>query len=232
MRQLRPRAIRAAFALLALAPLLPAHAVGFPPACQTSQSTVKISDLQVEGSTVQAKGSWQVSGSAAGVMIEYRVDSDRLLSEDQAGTTGAWDLAYDIAFEGCGPHTLRVFAFPYVMQGTRQIHCLQKNVSTPKRFEVSCAPIVEIVGCEWECGEDSKPACQGTCSGSAKSGRLSYVPFWGVDDAGYTSDNTPAEGPWTQAVSCSPGQKISFKVRDKNGTGFWSNVATHDCGKP
>jgi hypothetical protein len=39
------------------------------------------------------------------------------------------------------------------------------------------------------------------------------------------------EGPFTQAVTCMPGQKISFKVRDRDGRGLWSNVAELGCGK-
>jgi hypothetical protein len=232
MTQLRFWAIRAVAVASVLIPLSPVRATGFPAACQSAQTAVTISGIEIKDSTVQAKGTWQANSPAAGVMLEFRVDSDRLESEDQAGTSGAWSLDHDIAFEGCGQHTLRVYAFPYVMEGNRQVHCLQKNTSTPKRFEVSCAPVVDILGCNWECGEDPKPECQGTCSASARRGRLSYVPYWGLDDANYQSGGDPSEGPWTQAVTCAPGQKVSFKVRDKNGLGFWSNVATRECGKP
>jgi hypothetical protein len=38
------------------------------------------------------------------------------------------------------------------------------------------------------------------------------------------------EGPFIQAVTCVPGQRISFKVRDRNGRGLWSNVAELGCG--
>jgi hypothetical protein len=32
------------------------------------------------------------------------------------------------------------------------------------------------------------------------------------------------------AVSCVPGQKISFKVRDRDGRGYWSDVVELGCG--
>ena len=197
--------------------------------CPSATGSGTITELKVEESTIQAKGTWQSGGSAAGVMLEYRFDSDRLQSEAQAGPSGTWSLTQDLAAYGCGTHTLRLNVFPYVQNGVRQIHCLEQVKPTRQTFEVSCAPVAEIVDCQWECTGGNEPRCAGTCTGMARRGKLSYMPFWGVNGEGWQQGEV-AEGPFTQAVSCAPGQRISFKVRDRDGRGYWSNVDDLGCG--
>jgi hypothetical protein len=198
--------------------------------CPTATASATIADLTLKESQVDARGAWQSGGSAAGVILEYRFDSDRLQSEGQAGPSGTWTMTQDLTKYGCGKHTLRVTAVPYVQDGARQVHCLNDSTFVKQTFEVSCAPVAEIVDCQWECTGGDQPQCTGTCTGAARRGKLSYVPSWGVNDDAWQSAATPGEGPFTQAVSCAPGQKISFKVRDRDGRGLWSNVAELGCG--
>jgi hypothetical protein len=198
--------------------------------CPTATASAKITELTVKESLVEAKGTWQSGGSAAGVVLEYRFDSDRLQAEGQTGPSGTWHMSQDLAGYGCANHTLRVTAVPYVQDGVSQIHCLNSTTYVKQTFEVSCAPIAEIVDCQWECTGGKEPHCTGTCTGAARRGRLSYLPFWGLNGDAWQQGDTPGEGPFTQAVSCAPGQKISFKVRDRDGRGYWSSVVELGCG--
>jgi hypothetical protein len=114
-----------------------------------------------------------------------------------------------------------------------QIHCLNRSASVKQTFAVSCAPVAEIVDCQWECtgGTDGKePQCVGNCTGSARRGKLTYLPFWGVNGDAWQSAEAAGEGPFTQMVTCVPGQRISFKVRDRDGRGNWSDVVELGCG--
>lgn len=198
--------------------------------CAKATASATIAELTVKESLVEAKGTWQSGGTAAGVILEYRFDSDRLQSEGQAGPSGSWQMSQDLAGYGCANHTLRVTAVPYVQEGVSQVHCLNRSSYVKQTFPVSCAPVVEIVGCQWECDAEKEPHCTGTCTGVARRGRLSYAPYWGVNNDAYQPGGEPGEGPFTQAVSCVPGQKISFKVRDRDGRGYWSEVAEVGCG--
>jgi hypothetical protein len=201
--------------------------------CATATASATIAGLTVKESLVEAKGGWQSGGSAAGVILEYRFDSDRLQSEGQAGPTGSWHMAQDLSGYGCGNHTLRVTAVPYVQDGVSQVHCLNRSTFVKQTFAVSCAPIVEIVDCQWECSGSTgggEPRCTGTCTGTARRGKLSYLPYWGVNGDAWQPAETPGEGPFIQAVSCAPGERISFKVRDRDGRGNWSEVDELGCG--
>ena len=198
--------------------------------CPTATAAATIADLKVNEFRVDAKGSWQSGGSAAGIILEYRFDSDRLQTEGQPGPSGTWSMTQDISGYGCANHTLRVTAVPYVMDGTRQIHCLNHTTYVKQTFAISCAPVAEIVDCQWECTGGKEPHCTGTCTGAARRGKLTYLPYWGVNGEAWQPAEAPGEGPFTQAVSCVPGQKISFKVRDRDGRGYWSDVVELGCG--
>lgn len=213
--------------ILATAPVLPAMAADL---CPTATASATLADLKVKGFLVEAKGGWQSGGSAAGVILEYRFDSDRLQTEGQPGPTGSWNMAQDITRYGCANHTLRVTAVPYVMDGVRQVHCLDQSTYVKQTFAISCAPIAEIVDCQWECTGGKEPHCNGTCTGTARLGKLTYMPYWGVNGEGWQPAETAGEGPFVQAVSCVPGQRISFKVRDRDGRGYWSEVDELGCG--
>jgi hypothetical protein len=213
---------------------LPAYPAAVENLCPAATASATITELTVKESVIESKGTWQAGGGAPGVVLEYRFDSDRLQSENQAGPAGTWHITQDLAGYGCGKITLRVTAVPYVQEGVSQVHCLNRSTFVKQTFEISCAPVAEIVDCRWECdgGTGGKtPGCTGTCTGSARRGKLSYLPSWGVNGDAWQSAAQSGEGPFTQAVTCMPGQKISFKVRDRDGRGLWSNVAELGCGK-
>ena len=212
--------------LLALPVLLAASPALAADLCASVSSSLTQSELTMVGEdSIQAKGTWQVAGGAAGVMVETRIDSDRMQSEAQSGTSGSWSITQEVT-QGCGRHTVRFFAFPYVQDGTRQVHCLKQVSSAAKQFEISCLPVVEIVDCQWECSGEE---CTGTCTTEARRGKLTYVPHWGVNGESWQAGD-PSEGPWTHPVACKPGQRISFKVRDRDGRGRWSEVDEIGCG--
>lgn len=213
-------------ALVVLSVLLAASPALAADLCAGVSSTMTLSELAMAGEdSIQGKGSWKAAGGAAGVMLETRIDSDRMQSEAQAGTSGSWSITQEVT-QGCGRHTVRFFAFPYVQDGTRQVHCLKQGSSAAKQFEISCLPVVEIVDCQWECSGEE---CTGTCTAEARRGKLTYVPHWGVNGESWLAGE-PSEGPWTQPVACKPGQRISFKVRDRDGRGQWSELDEIGCG--
>lgn len=211
-----------------LALILLAAPVAAADLCPTATASATIAELTVKEVLVESKGGWQSGGSAAGVIVEYRFDSDRLQSEGQAGPSGNWHITQEIL--GCGNHTLRVTAVPYVQDGVRQVHCLNQSTFVKQTFAVSCAPVAEIVDCQWECTGGKEPSCTGNCTGAARRGKLSYLPYWGVNGDAWQPAEMAGVGPFTQVVSCVPGQRISFKVRDRDGRGSWSEVDELGCG--
>lgn len=218
------------FLPIALAGLLLPAAARAADSCAAASAAVAVTEVVFADGVVTAHGSWEVQG-AGSAMLEYRIDQDRLQSEVRPGAAGTWEVTQ--AFALCGPHTLRVYAFPAVQEGGRLVHCLERGASQPARFTVSCAPVARIDGCSWECaGEGAERRCTGTCTASASGGRSLPMPFWGLDGAGFQAVPPPSAGPWTQPVSCTPGQRVSFKVRDRNGAGAWSAVAERACGEP
>jgi hypothetical protein len=219
-----------ALLVAAAGPLLPAGAARAADTCAAASTAVAVAEVSFADGVVTAHGSWEVKG-ASSVMLEYRIDQDRHQSEVRPGSSGTWEVTQ--AFALCGQHTLRVYAFPAVQEGGRLVHCLERGVSQPGRFTVSCAPVARIDACTWQCaGEGAERRCAGTCTGSATGGRGLPIPFWGLDGAGFQAVPPPAAGPWTQAVSCTPGQRVSFKVRDRHGAGAWSEVVEKACGEP
>lgn len=216
--------------LAVLAGLLAAGAARAADPCAAASAAVGIAEASFTDGVLISHGSWQVAG-ASSVMVEYRIDQDRLQSEVRPGTSGTWEVTQ--GFTICGPHTLRVFAFPAVQEGGRLMHCLERGVSQASRFTVSCAPLAKIDSCSWECsGAAAERRCTGTCTGSASGGKGLHIPFWGLDGAGFQPVPPPSVGPWSQPVTCAAGQRVSFKVRDRHGSGAWSEVAERACGEP
>lgn len=198
--------------------------------CSAATASVTITGLELGERAISSEGTWQAGGGAAGVLLEYRVDSDRMHMESRSGASGSWDLGR-IALRECGRHTLRVYAYPSVQEGQRLVHCVRQGTSTPRQFEISCTPVAEIVDCQWECSGGEAPRCSGICAAEASGGRPNYLPFWGLNGEGWqASSERPSKGPWSHPVTCAPGQRISFKVRDRNGQGLFSAVDELGCG--
>jgi len=175
-------------------------------------------------------GTWKASGKAVGVQLEYRIDSDRYGAESQRGAEGRW--TYVDAFPECGPHTTRIHAYPLVLVGGREVICLGRDRSVAANFESSCLPEAQITGCAWRCNPGPPAVCTGTCTGQASGDLGGYVPYWGLDDAGYQAGpENDRQGPWTQSITCTPGQKVSFKVRGRAGTGGYSPPVEVPCSE-
>jgi hypothetical protein len=179
------------------------------------------------GWTLQAQGTWSAGGGAAGALLEVRIDMDRYQSETHTGAGGEWSLSQDFPF--CGKHTLRVYSMPMLREGELLINCLERGASVPLPVELPCEPVAQIDSCTWQCNEDD---CTGSCTASARSGVPDYVAHWGLNDRGYQAVEGYSRGPWSHDVICKPGEKVTFKVRGRNGTGRWSGVAERACGQP
>lgn len=210
---------------------MPAAAVAAE-VCASAGAEVSIREVSVQEGVLKAAGTWTAQG-ASGVLLEYRIDSDRMQTESRAGASGTWEYAEPVEkIPRCGRHTLRVFVFPSVTDGPRLSHCLERSQSDPRSFEVSCAPVASLGLCDWECVDEPEPRCAGICSGSARRGSLQKVASWGLNGTNFEEikERTP-EGGWTFQVTCSPGDKVSFKVRDLGGSRETSNVAERLCGQ-
>lgn len=95
----------------------------------------------------------------------------------------------------------------------------------------SQAPTAEIVDCQWHCSPGNDGQCTGTCTASASGGAPGYMPFWGLNGEDWQQGaEASSEGSWNHPVTCKPGQRISFKVRDRDGRGLWSGVDEIGCG--
>jgi len=196
--------------------------------CAGAEVTFDILDLASQAETLTTGGSWKVGGTADGVLLEVRVNSNRFHAELQRGAAGRY--AYETDFRSCGLQVVRVFASPTVREGDREVECLTRGHSVAKKLDVDCTPSAKILRCTWECADDRSAGCAGTCTGAAEGGEPTLVGLWGVNDADYATVAGPAYGPWTAVVRCKPGEKVTFRVRDHAGTGEVSPVAEKPCG--
>ncbi len=200
------------------------------PLCEKARSAIEQTDFTAdEAGNFRAAGTWRASGGATGVYIEFRIDSDRYGAEWQRGASGSW--AYRDSFPECSFHTQRVHAYPVVTVGGRQVICLSKDQSVFGNFNSRCLAAAEIVGCTWKCQPGPPAACSGTCIGQASGDHMGYAPFWGLNDSGYSpATQEGRSGPWTERITCAPGQTVTFKVRGHAGAGSWSPIAEIPCG--
>jgi hypothetical protein len=196
--------------------------------CAGAGVTVDVAATAVEGDTLTASGTWTATGTADGVLLELRVQSNLFHSELQHGTAGRF--AYETDSRRCGVRVVRLFAYPSVSEGGREIQCLTRGRSAAKPVEVDCTPSARILRCAWDCAGDPSPGCAGTCTGAAQGGEMGLVGFWGVggDEAAVEG---PPNGPWTAVVRCKPGERVTFRVRDGGGKGRVSAAAEAPCGE-
>ena len=200
--------------------------------CSAATVSVTITDLEVGEGSISAKGAWQVGGGATGVLLSLRIGNGSGLLESHFGSSGSWSFTgMEFGNRKCGLHALGVSATPSFQVGERLVHCPEQGSSALRQFEISCTPKAEILDCQWECTGGETPQCSGVCAASARLGRPNYLPFWGVNGEGWQqAEERSSAGPWSHPVTCAPGQRISFKVRDRNGLGIWSEVDEIGCG--
>jgi hypothetical protein len=224
MKQRLLLGLLAAFVALPIAAQMPDPCVGM-------KATITIDRKAVVNGAIKTGGKWTVSGGAVGALIEPRVEADRWQSETFRGTEGTWDFDQAFKWAKCGHYGFRVYVYPSVEVNGHLYHCLDNDSSEAWHFDVPCGPQVEITHCDWECGEGAdENRCVGTCVGSVTSGTGPYVPFWGVNNQDYKAGAATEQGPWSEVVHCAAGEKISFKVRDRNGGGKMSQPVFLECG--
>jgi hypothetical protein len=184
--------------------------------------------LHYENGTVKVSGTWEAPGGPArGVLLEYRLDSDRYEAETQNGTAGSW--RYNEKFKACGSHVFEIVAFPSVVEDGRTVYCLPLGKTVKAFFDLPCQGMTSKLDCtDWVC-KDGR--CTGTCTGNATGGDWGYAALFGVNDANYINLPATPKGPWTHTVTCAPGERVSFKARDRLGAGGFSPVAEQPCGQ-
>ncbi|HEY9422292.1 MAG TPA: hypothetical protein VIW92_12815 [Thermoanaerobaculia bacterium] len=197
--------------------------------CANAKAAVTISDATWADGVLKASGTWQAGEGTTGVMMEYRIQSDRQWVELRAGASGTWEVT--IPYRECGRNTFKAEAFPGVKDGAVHVQCLEKGLATTKNFIVDCSPVAAIASCQWECEEGPPARCTGRCTGTGRGGIGNLMGIMGVNDKGYEYAEGPPEGPWTATVTCSPGDKVTFLVRDQGGAGAPSKVVEHPCGQ-
>lgn len=195
--------------------------------CAGAGVTVDVAETAIEGDTLTARGTWTATGTADGVLLELRVQSNLFHAELQHGAAGRF--AYETDSRSCGVRVVRLFAYPSVSEGGREVQCLTRGRSAAKNVEVDCTPSARILRCAWECADDRSQGCAGTCTGEARGGELGLVGLWGVGGDEAAVDGPP-NGPWTAVVRCKPGERVTFRVRDGGGKGRFSAVAEKPCG--
>jgi hypothetical protein len=196
--------------------------------CAAAELTFDLADAAAQGATLTAAGRWKVGGTADGLLLELRVNGNRYHGELQHG--GAGRYAYATDFGQCGLQVVRVFACPTVREGGREVQCLARGRSVAKNLHVDCTPSARILRCTWECADDPRQGCAGTCTADAAGGEQNLVGLWGVDDKNYEFVAGPPHGPWMAVVRCKPGERVSFRARDQAGLGSVSPVAEKPCG--
>jgi len=197
--------------------------------CASVKAGVTITNVSWAAGVLKASGTWQVGEESPGAMLEYRVQSDRQWAESRSGKSGNWEVS--LPWTSCDRSTFRVDVFPSLKLGDVLVHCTENGKSTKQSFNVSCAPTAELGPCQWECVEEPAPRCSGTCTGTAKGGAGLLLAMQGINGQGFQVVEGPSQGPWTWTVTCAPGDKVSFKVRDQGGTGLFSKAAERSCGQ-
>lgn len=200
--------------------------------CVGATASVTMSRLVAENGLLRAEGTWTVGPGVDGVVLDYRIDSDRHQEEIYTvapGQPGTWRFVEPESTVPCGLHALRAYVYPVVVEDGRQRFCLNGGSSVAMQVTTSCTAKVEIVDCQWECSDD-EPLCAGSCTASAHGGQPSYLVYWGLNDRDY-QQGVYGLGPWEWTGSCQPGDRVTFKVRSNNGSGPWSNVAEKRCGE-
>jgi hypothetical protein len=223
--------------------------------CAGRKGSVTIDSLKPEGGFVEMAGTWAASPGTERLALEIRIDQDRQALEVHEGASGAWSAK--VPFPHCGKHLLRVYAFAAVANASRTTLCFEGAPSTPRPFEVDCTPVALLDRCSFDCpkpkapagkGGKAKPApgaasglpagatgpeipCTATCTGTAQGGAGSILAMYSVAGAQFQVVDGPAAGPWSLDFRCKPGEKITFLVRDRSGTGATSKPAEKECAK-
>ena len=191
-----------------------------------SVTNLAISDASSYGGELGAVGTWGVSLFANAVRLEYYVDGTLRSYDERPGTSGTWYHSSNGL--GCGSHTLKVRAYPMVIDSNNnKTTCLDSVTTATTSFTQAC-PSASL-----SCSRSGDYiVCNGSGSGGSGSPYSSYWQFHAWNDSGseYTSSWSTGTGsrsfycPSTTVFFPADWLDISFKVQDSSG--MQSPVAT------
>jgi|SRR6185436_19369791 len=229
MRQHGIRLLLAAVAVILLASL----AQDEDKRCPATVAQGAVTQVEYKNGQVLASGTWEVSGGAAGALLEFRFDNDRRQAEMRTGTSGTWSIVESFTTCDRPLHAIRVFVFPAVQKGEGQMNvCLSRlKRSDLKQFQFPCGAQVEVEHCSWECEDGDPPMCAGMCAVVATGGKIPYTLFETLGDGKEQKAGDPSQGSWTVHLTCKRGEKVSFFTRDNYGRGRPSPAAERICGQ-
>jgi hypothetical protein len=161
------------------------------------------------GDTLSVHGHYKGAGPASGVLLEYRVDSDRYRAETRP--TPAGDFASAFPFSLCGDHVVQVWAFPVVAAGERQAICLERGIRTRELFSAPCGSDVRLSGLHWDC--EGSGSCSGNVTASVGDGKSDYVLMASVGQAPFRQVGSTSPGPFQVPLTCHSGEKIRLRAR-------------------
>ncbi len=221
------------FLVAAIAATLLASPARAEDPCLATDAAGAVIQVDYKNGQLLASGTWEVSGGAAGALLEFRVDNDRRQAEMRTGTSGTFSIVESFATCDRPLHAIRVFVFPAVREGEGQMNvCLKQfKKSDLKQFQFRCGAQVEVDHCTWECEDGDPPMCAGMCAVGATGGKLPYTLFQTLGDGKEQQAGDPSQGAWTVRLTCKRGEKVSFFTRDNYGRGKPSPAAERICGQ-
>jgi hypothetical protein len=195
--------------------------------CPEAAVTAALSAAQHDGGDLHLSGRFTAGGTAAGALVEYRVDSDRYRAETRAGKEGALESVFP--FKLCGDHVARLAVYPLVADGDRQAICLARSAQAVARFNVSCGAELRFGDCRWQCDEASG-ACTGSCVATVR-GEGDFKVVMSVAQAAFQPVGEAGPGPFHIALSCRAGESIRLRARSLRASRY-GGFAEHVCGQP
>jgi hypothetical protein len=237
--------MRSKVLLLAL-PWLLASTLHAQDLCAGRKGSATVESLKAEGGFVEMSGKWTASPETERLALEIRIDQDRQALEVHEGASGTWSARVPFAY--CGKHLLRVYVFAAVAQPKKTTLCFEGAPSTPRPFEIDCTPLASLDACSFDCPKPKAPVkgaapapgaavpsadvvCKATCKASAQGGAGSITAMVKVGSEPFQIVDGPVAGPWDVNLTCKIGDKITFMIRDRSGTGAASKPAERECGK-
>jgi hypothetical protein len=198
--------------------------------CAEASAQVSLEQFGMDGKEFTARGTWSAGGNAAGVLLEYRIDSDRMAAEARLGPGGTWETR--IGGKPCGRKIFKVVAFPLAPDGSRDAVCMSKPAAQDANYLSECLAPVTLSECEWDCGDGPDAACVGRCLGAVATAEgKRFVPQVRVSGILFQTVDAPSPGPWWLNLNCSLGQKVAFRVREASGARDYSLPVEIDCGR-
>jgi len=181
--------------------------------------------VESAGETLRVRGHYKGTGPASGVLLEFRVDSDRYRAETRATPEGDFESAFPFIL--CGDHVFQLWAYPTVAAGERQAICLDRAVRTREMFTAACGNDVRLSDLEWQCAADG--ACTGQVIASVGDGKSDYVLMANAGNAPFRQVGVTGPGPFRVPLACHAGEKVRLRARLSTKTAH-TGLAELICG--